>query len=162
MPSAAALGPSSQHHGVLLPPLMPAITMPLVCTGCCHVWRAACSAMKLQVAGYAQAHSMSSASTPDSEAASSGLVFVNKVSVAEGGRPDQAHVMVMCDRRELLVDLMRHPGRLYPIRADSRTEFPDLGLPMQSVEGEGPCLSCQAQAAQPVTAAWHLSAALAW
>ena len=47
--------------------------------------------------------------------------------------------MVMCDRRELLVDLMRHPGRLYPIRADSRTEFPDLGLPMQSVEGEGPC-----------------------
>ena len=81
---------------------------------------------------------MSSASLQDGEAASSGLVFVRIVSVPEGGRPDQAHVMVMSDRRELLVDLMRHPGRLYPIRADSRTEFPDLGLPMQSVDGEGP------------------------
>ena len=111
--------------------------MPPSCTGCCHVWQAACSATDVQVAGQAQAHNMSSASIQVGKAASCGLAFV---SPAEGGRPDQAHVMVMCDRRELLVDLMRHPGRLYPIRSDSRTEFPDLGLPMQSVEGEGPCL----------------------
>ena len=98
-----------------------------------------------------------------SEAASSGLIPVKTVFVAAGGRPDQAHVMVMCDRRELLVDLMRHPGRLYPIRADSRTEFPDLGLPMQSVEGEGPCLPAEHRlAARHATGAWHLAAALAW
>ena len=60
------MGSSSQHHGVLLSPVMPDMRKGLgsecllVCTGCCHVWQVACSVTKVQVAGYAQAHNMSS------------------------------------------------------------------------------------------------------
>ena len=43
-----------------------------------------------------------------------------------GGGDDKAVVMVMCNRQEWLVDLVREPGKLLPLRPDTVPQAPYL------------------------------------
>ena len=48
--------------------------------------------------------------------------------VSAGGGDDKAVVMVMCNRQEWLVDLVREPGMLLPLRPDTVPQAPYLTL----------------------------------
>lgn len=54
-------------------------------------------------------------------------VKTSQVNFAGGG-DDKAVVMVMCNRQEWLVDLVREPGMLLPLRPDTLPQAPHPNL----------------------------------
>lgn len=53
-----------------------------------------------------------------------------------GGGDDKAVVMVMCNRQEWLVDLVREPGMLLPLKPDVNPQAPYLNRMSGHASGE--------------------------
>ena len=53
-----------------------------------------------------------------------------------GGGDDKAVVMVMCNRQEWLVDLVREPGMLLPLKSDVIAQAPYLNRMSGHASGE--------------------------
>lgn len=68
-----------------------------------------------------------------------------------GGGDDKAVVMVMCNRQEWLVDLVREPGMLLPLRPDIHPQAPHPNLLSGHPSGLGLFHTSL------VSIAWHLS-----
>lgn len=54
------------------------------------------------------------------------VVMLIHAALPAGGGDDKAVVMVMCNRQEWLVDLVREPGKLLPLRPDTVPQAPYL------------------------------------